>query len=158
MKKQTKLIALCGPAGVGKSTHAEKLSADCDGVIYSFASVLKEMLSILVGRKPIYDDKDAPISWLPEWNGRRLMQRLGGDWGRELIDNDLWVKSMEHRLACSYAPFKIIDDLRYPNEAEMVKRLGGEVWLCKREGVEYSLEHSSETPLPDELISGVFEL
>ena len=153
-----KLIALTGPAGVGKSTYAQKLSSEMDGVVSSFASVLKEMLSTLVGRTPIYDDKESPIPWLPDWNGRRLMQMLGGEWGREMIDKNLWVKCMEHRINSSYAPFRIIDDLRYENEAQMVKRLGGEVWLCKREGIIYAENHSSETPLPSNLIDKVVEL
>jgi len=36
--------------------------------------------------------------------------------------------------------------------------LGGEVWLVKRDGIEYTNEHSSETPLPDHLIDKVVEL
>ena len=152
MIKPNILIALTGPAGVGKSTYAKKLSEEMDGVIYSYASTLKEMLTCLVGRDPIYENKEEPISWLPEWNGRRLMQKLGGEWGRNLIDENLWVKVLEHRLENSYAPVRIIDDLRYPNEAEMVKRLGGEVWLCERDGIEYTKSHSSETPLEESWI------
>jgi hypothetical protein len=40
-----------------------------------------------------------------------------------------------------------VTDVRYPNEAERVKRLGGEVWRIERPGLE-SDGHSSETPLP----------
>ena len=29
------------------------------------------------------------------------------------------------------------DDVRFPNEAEMIRRLGGELWLVDRPGVVY---------------------
>ena len=158
MTPENKLIALTGPMGVGKTTYAKKLAEEMDGVIYSFASTLKEMLVTLVGRGPIYEDKESPIVWLPEWNGRRLMQKLGDEWGRTEIDNDLWVRVMEYRFHSSYAPVRIIDDLRYPNEAHMVRRLGGEIWLCEREGIEYSNSHSSEKGLPTDLIDRLVTL
>lgn len=144
--------------GVGKSTYARKLKDEQDGVIYSFADTLKEMLSVLVGRFPVYENKNAPISWLGGVTGRSLLQSLGTEWGRNMVGNDLWVQAMEQKFQSSYAPLRVIDDLRFENEAHMVRRLGGEVWLLKREGVEYTNEHSSETCLPDHLIDKVVEL
>jgi hypothetical protein len=44
-----------------------------------------------------------------------------------------------------------VTDVRYENEAQRIKDLGGEIWVVKRPGVE-SDGHGSETPLPDELI------
>jgi hypothetical protein len=43
-------------------------------------------------------------------------------------------------------------DLRYPNEAQRILDLGGEVWEIIRPGLS-SDGHASETPLPRELVS-----
>lgn len=47
-----------------------------------------------------------------------------------------------------------ITDLRYPNEADRIKTLGGVVWEIIRPGLE-SDGHSSEQPLPRELVDWV---
>ena len=152
------IIGLCGPMGVGKSTYARKIAEEQDGVIYSFADTLKEMLAVLVGRHPVYENKSHPIEWLGGVTGRSLLQSLGTEWGRNMVGSDLWVRALEQKFQSSYAPLRLIDDLRFENEAHMVRRLGGEVWLVKRDGVEYTNEHSSETPLPDHLIDKEVEL
>ena len=74
-------------------------------------------------------NKNAPISWLSGVTGRSLLQSLGTEWGRNIVGQDIWVQAMEQKFQSSYAPLRIIDDLRFENEAHMVRRLGGEVWL-----------------------------
>ena len=44
-----------------------------------------------------------------------------------------------------------VTDVRYPNEADRVHQLGGEVWQIVRPGLE-SDGHSSEIPLPAEKV------
>ena len=51
------IIGLTGPMGVGKSTYARKIKDEQDGVIYSFAHS-REMLSVLVGRHPVYEEQE----------------------------------------------------------------------------------------------------
>ena len=47
----------------------------------------------------------------------------------------------------------VIDDLRFPNEAHMVRDLGGEVWLVRRRGFKPSDDnHSSEAGITEDLI------
>jgi len=43
----------------------------------------------------------------------------------------------------------VIDDVRFPNEAEMIRRLGGELWLVDRPNVVYEGDHASEGALAD---------
>ena len=47
------------------------------------------------------------------------------------------------------------DDVRFPNEAEMIRRLGGELWLVDRPGVVYEGSHASEGALIDVLPDSV---
>ena len=76
------------------------------------------------------------------------MQTLGTEWGRETIDQDIWVNSVRRMLTKSffseYTPV-IIDDLRFENEAKMVREMGGEVWEIDRKNfAPESDEHVSE--------------
>lgn len=45
-----------------------------------------------------------------------------------------------------------ITDVRFPNEAERILELGGEVWEIVRPGLEAG-EHASEHPLPEDLVT-----
>jgi hypothetical protein len=49
----------------------------------------------------------------------------------------------------------VIDDVRFPNEAEMIRNLGGELWLVDRPGVAYDGDHASEGALADVLPDAV---
>ena len=46
----------------------------------------------------------------------------------------------------------VADDLRYPNEAETVGALDGQIWRVHREGIEVDNDHTSET-LIDSILS-----
>ena len=47
----------------------------------------------------------------------------------------------------------VVDDLRFPNEAMMIRELGGEVWELHRRNFEPANDnHASEAGIPDELI------
>ena len=43
----------------------------------------------------------------------------------------------------------VIDDVRFPNEADMIRRLGGELWLVDRPGTAYEGGHAIEGALVD---------
>ena len=132
-KSKPRLIALCGYKGVGKSTYAKFLAGE-NGVVLSFATPIKQMLRTLVGHEYVFGDKKNEMTHLGV-TGRVLLQTLGTEWGREIIDQDIWVKAMKHILTDTmfdeYHPI-VIDDLRFENEAKMVRELGGEVWEIDR--------------------------
>lgn len=132
-KSRPRLIALCGYKGVGKTTYAKFLAGE-NGVVLSFATPIKHMLRTLVGHEYVFGDKKNEMTHLGV-TGRHLLQTLGTEWGRETIDQDIWVKAMKHVLTdtmfTEYHPI-IIDDLRFENEAKMVRDIGGEVWEIDR--------------------------
>lgn len=66
---------------------------------------------------------------------RWMLQSIGTQWGRNLIDRDLWTKLAERKALANLpiAPV-IFDDMRFPNEFEMIKRLGGKTIRVIRHG------------------------
>ena len=151
MTDQPRLIALTGAKGVGKSTYAEFLAGE-NGTVLSFATPIKRMLQALVGKEYVFGSKKNEETHLGV-TGRVLLQTLGTEWGRETIDQDIWVKSMRHTLTDAmfeeYRPV-IIDDLRFENEAKMVRELNGEIWHIERKNFKPANDnHISEAGVTD---------
>jgi hypothetical protein len=113
------IIGIHGKARSGKTTAANYL-VDCHGFMrMSFGDSLKEAANMIFGipMAELYSDKKSPFV-------RDVLQKLGTDCCRTL-DPDVWVKSMERKLADlnTYKPDSrvIIDDVRFFNEASMLK-------------------------------------
>ena len=156
MTLQPKLIGLCGAKGVGKSTYASFIAGQ-NGHVYSFATPLKKMLMSVFPDEYILTQKELPIPNYPKHvTGRYLLQTLGTDWARKLITEDIWMLMLRERLVKDMeekATPMVIDDLRFPNEAMMVRELGGEVWELRRRGFKPSNDnHVSESGLSEDLI------
>jgi hypothetical protein len=69
---------------------------------------------------------------------RRLLQALGTEVGRELIDNNVWVDMTRRRIRTLRAEgvSVIVTGMRFPNELDMIREEGGELWWVSRPGVE----------------------
>lgn len=153
------VVGLCGLAGSGKSTAAGLL-AENQYKVFSFADPFKGMLSELLGcldldPAEVSDRlsggaKEVPIVELPGApSARRLMQTLGTDWARLCLDPDFWVHVARRRVRADLAAGRriVFDDVRFPNEADMIREIGGEVWqLTGRSAAlsEGGLGHASE--------------
>ncbi len=79
------------------------------------------------------------VVWLRGTSPRRLMQTLGTGWGRQMIADDMWLILAERRIAHLTARAErlhisgiVVSDVRYENEAALVRRLGGTVWHIVR--------------------------
>ena len=156
-----RLIGLYSPApGCGKSTVAD-LFIERERV--SFAAPLKRavwnMLNDLglEGLRYAYADKEAIIPEIGV-SARHMMQTLGTEWGRACIHPDFWVMIARAKAERILADGRsvVIDDVRFTNEAAMIRDLDGELWRIERPGVIYSGDHSSEGGLegitPDRVI------
>jgi hypothetical protein len=140
-------VGFTGLAGVGKSTCAKMLLLalaewQFRSEIISFADPLKRYAKIL-GWNGEKDEK-----------GRRLLQLLGTECGRECIDPDLWVKKWEIAANSKNTLHVVIsDDVRFDNEAKKIHDMGGIVIHVARLIVEPSLfRHASEAGVSKELI------
>ena len=136
------VIGLCGAEGAGKSTVARYLSNYHEGRIIPFAGPLKKMLEALgVPAESLYgtpEDKERPLDLLGGKSARWAMQSLGTEWGRKLIDNDLWTNAWKQKVVSSTTPVIIADDLRFTNEANAIHSLGGVVVRVRRVQIETS--------------------
>ena len=104
----------------------------------------------LSGFRYVYSDKEAIIPELGV-SARHMMQTLGTEWGRACIHPDFWVMiaRAETRRILADGRSVVIDDVRFPNEAAMIRDLGGELWRIERPGIAYNGDHESEGGLDD---------
>jgi hypothetical protein len=164
-----KLIGLTGAAGAGKDTVADiidRLTADdLFMVSISFAAPIKAMAAQLLMHWDIEADaltdrilKETTISGIGA-SPRKLMQTLGTDWGRNLINETLWVDTAERsiRKALEYGYMTVVTDVRFANEAELIHRHGGQVWRIDRPSAESVAAHVSEQGLPAALVDRVID-
>lgn len=159
------IIALTGPAGSGKDLTASKMISQLEwrhpkAVIktLSFAAPIKAAVAAILGCSVSYlehrDFKETSLaeSHDLEMSPRQLMQILGTEWGRQLIDPQIWIKTAQHRFesfeqAAVPADYVFITDLRFDNEHEWVKSHGGTVILIDRPSAAPVAGHASEAGL-----------
>jgi hypothetical protein len=149
----TKIIALCGPAGVGKTTLAELLVKHHNYTRLNFARPIKIMLGALlkwqgasdlqIRRMLDGDLKEEPTGLLDGQTPRRAMQTLGTEW-RDLISKNLWVNVWQNTAEQLRAPKIVIDDMRFLHEAQKVKELDGTIIRLERSGFSINMGHLSE--------------
>jgi len=74
---------------------------------------------------------------------RRLLQRIGTEMGRNIIDPDLWVNLG----MINAAPNTVFSDCRFLNEAKAIKNSGGIMLRIRRPGYKPVNNHISEVGL-----------
>jgi dephospho-CoA kinase len=79
---------------------------------------------------------------------RQLLQRLGTDGARAHLSDDIWVRTVLENN--SEVPRLVIPDVRFPNEAEELKKRGGVIIRVIREGYGAVNGHISETAYTDQ--------
>jgi len=145
------LIGLCGAIGAGKSALAARLSARHGYTIIPFAKPLKSMLLAAgVPHESLFGtqkEKETPLELLCGKSGRYAAQRLGEEWGRQLIGRDIWVRLWLARAESELRAGRLVaaDDVRYSNEVEAIHRLGGiVVRIVRPDVVGTAYGHASE--------------
>jgi hypothetical protein len=151
------IIAFTGLAQSGKTTAANAfISIGYDRM--SFAEPIKAMVQCLTPRL----DKDARPLSLCGKSLREVYQSLGTDWGRNMIGENIWVNAGRSRIETLLGDVEsdiirgiVIDDIRFDNEAELVRNMGGVVIEITRSSVP-QMEHSSEAGISRDLIDYSF--
>jgi hypothetical protein len=156
------IIGFSGPAGSGKSTAAKVLT-DMGWQRVRFAGPLKAMMKALGCSDEEIDGhlKMAPSLLLGGKTPRFAMQTLGTEWGRNLISPTLWTDAWKHQVDSLPSDIPVVvDDVRFPNEAALIRERGGLLIGLRREGYEPSSEHASEAFAfaPDQWLDNVGEI
>lgn len=160
-----RLIGLSGYARSGKDEAAAVLMKYYNFERRAFADKLREFLYRL--DPPLVGWYHAPADQVVSevtlrdvidnegWDGykegrfsdliRGMLQRLGTECGRELISDNIWVNAALKGLDSESKV--VMTDARFPNEAQAIVDLGGEVWRINRTGVGPINMHPSETSL-----------
>lgn len=143
-----RVIGIQGAMSAGKTTIREQIVAEYDAEWVPMAGPLKRSLVAMgAGDEEIYGSKKMEPNEL--WGGktnRFAQQTIGTEWGRKIISQDIWVNCVTRDIERIYADrfsneaqtIIVIDDLRFPNEAQMVRDFGGELWTVRRSEVEYA--------------------
>lgn len=139
------IIGLIGAKHSGKSTvFAKHLVDNYKFRVISHADPIKEMLRGLgLTEEEINGHlKEEPCDKLCGATPRWAMQSLGSEWGRQLIHPDLWV----HLWGLETNKYKhvVADGVRFQNEVDEIKRLGGITIKIRRPSKEGSSAHDTE--------------
>lgn len=142
MVDRMRLIGIAGPARAGKDTLASYLldNLSDDWSRSSFADPLKAMLSVI--GVDCSDDAKAVIDDSYGVTPRHMMQTLGTEWGRHMIDGDIWVKAFAR---LNVGKCVIVPDVRFEDEAALVREHGVLIHLVGRGGIEGN--HVSENAI-----------
>ena len=140
------IIGIVGSIGSGKDTIADYLSNFHEFRRESFASSVKDSLSVIFGwdrtllegrTKESREWREQIDNWwadrlsIPHLTPRWVMQNFATDLCRDQFHKDIWIASLENKLRKSKDNI-VITDCRFPNEFESIKKLGGQIIRVKR--------------------------
>lgn len=142
---QPPLIGIAGRARSGKDTVANFIIAAIGGYRYSFADPIRAMLAPLGVdmNDPYWQARKEDVIPALGVSPRRMMQTLGTEWGRQLINPDLWI-IMAHQRLLQNGPGMVISDVRFENEAAWIRKHGGWIIHVIRPEAKAVEAHASE--------------
>lgn len=148
------IIGLAGYAGSGKDTLGKVLTSVHGFERIAFADKVRDLALRI---NPVIADSGGnlcPLSAVVETRGwdeakrepavREMLQRIGAS-VRDIIDPDAWLDAATRDML--YGKNYVITDVRYPNEVECVRDMGGVIWWVRREGVGPVNSHESENSI-----------
>jgi len=145
------IIGLMGYAQSGKDSVAKVLVERYGYTRLAFADNIRNMLFDI---NPLVKDNlrikeviveygwEQSKSLFPEV--RDLLQKLGVS-ARTHLDNLIWIAAVMGQI--QDGKNYVITDVRFENEATVIKSLGGDLWRIKRPGVNAVNNHVSESEL-----------
>lgn len=123
------VIGLAGQKGAGKNYAADIITEQAQLMGYTveqraYADPIKNMLKAGLGLSEQHfatqQDKERNI---PKYgvSSRYLMQTLGTGWGRDKVNNNLWLIIMDAAIRESVSDIILVTDVRFDNEASLVR-------------------------------------
>lgn len=140
------IIGICGLIGSGKGTVADFLVEQRGFTKISFADKLKDGVASVFGwnREMLEGNTDDSRAWRekvdPYWSTelgkpitpRLVLQLFGTDCMRNGFYDGIWVSLVKQQLLAHPETDFVIPDVRFENEAEMIRSIGGKLWRVKR--------------------------
>lgn len=165
MKPQ--IIGLYSPSpGCGKSTIAEYLHCYNFKTV-SFARPLKLMTRVLLSQlgypqeliqRFLIEQKEDRIPNIGV-SARHILRTLGTEWGRDCVHPEVWLMcwrvSVDRHIRNGH--HVVCDDVRFPNEADLIRQTGGALWRIDRPQPEPDSTHRSDGNLNDYSFDQVLE-
>lgn len=150
-----KIVGLAGPPGSGKDTLGRYLRDYLLYDIVKFADPIKHALQTLFPwNERLWEDREwketkQSVSGTDlKISPRSAAQTLGTEWGRHTVSEDLWVDLFRNRLLRqTHRRPTVVTDVRFPNEAEAIRALGGVIVYLDDYYSEGSRSHESESHL-----------
>lgn len=150
----TQILGLYGPIGSGKTYIASQLSDNHKIFRYSFATPLKNVVRDLFSvpysnlwgtqeQKEMFSDVKKSRSPETYYTYRELLQEFGSLCRK--LDENVFV-NLVMRQICNHGGMIILDDVRFNNEIEAIRKNGGKVIKLTGRGGSNST-HESETEL-----------
>jgi hypothetical protein len=148
-----RLIGLAGRAGSGKDTAGEYLAKNYMMEHTFFAKPIKEGCRVMFGLtdEQLYGSQKETV--IPEYgcSPRQIMQWAGTEFGRNLVHPDIWLMRVRHVWDAIQATADetfhgglVVTDVRFENEAALIRELGGTVVHVVRDRTPDVADHSSE--------------
>lgn len=121
------ILGIAGKKQSGKDTFADYIIQCARGIVVkkSLSDPLKDEVAQLLNipRQRIDNEKA---------HFRPLLQWYGTEWKRAEFGNDYWIKKLEEKVLLSNAHIIIIPDVRFANEVDWVRHMGGTVIKMER--------------------------
>lgn len=140
------LVGICGLIGSGKGTVADILVGEHHFEKLSFADKLKDAVAVMFDwdremlegiSKESREWREKPDDFWTKEIGqtitpRLVLQKFGTECMRDGFYDGIWVSLVKQKLLREKDTNFVIPDVRFENEAKVIKSLGGQVWCIKR--------------------------
>ena len=145
------LVGISGKIVSGKSVSAEYFKTK-GFTEYSFAEPLKDIAKIFgFTDRQLYGNQSDKLQLHEYWNvsSRKFLQKVGTELFRETlpkllpemnISESIWIDLFKIKLKNSAGNY-VVSDIRFLNEAEAIKKLGGIVIKLERNNSIFSKDH-----------------
>lgn len=137
-----KILGLTGQKQSGKDTAADFIEQhvrEWDVVRIGFADALKEEVCKACGIELAHLEANKD-------KYRTILQWWGTDFRRNMYGQDYWLKQWMARAVSSRAHLIIVPDVRFKNEAELLRQFGAKIFRVVRYGLPDD-KHQSETEM-----------
>jgi hypothetical protein len=138
------IIGICGLIGSGKGTVGDIL-VEQGFTKVSFADKLKDGVATIFGwnRAMLEGDTNESRKWREvqdnfwtQETGRKItprivLQEFGTECMRDGFDDSIWVSLLKKQMLDSPGDY-VVPDVRFRNEQDMIRELGGEIWRVQR--------------------------